>query len=81
MEEERFEDAPEALKEKDYQRYIPKPYMNYFKSVQFYSDRDEKIQPKGVTADYRGYAKAQQVEISSMTKLGYCYGGLSYPFN
>lgn len=56
--EERFEDAPEALKEKDYQRYIPKPYMNYFKSVQFYSDRDEKIQPKGVTADYRGYAKA-----------------------
>ena len=47
-----------ALKEKDYQRYIPKPYMNYFKSVQFYSDRDEKIQPKGVTADYRGYAKA-----------------------
>ena len=27
MSEERFEDAPEALKEKDYQRYIPKPYM------------------------------------------------------
>ena len=56
--EERFEDAPEALKEKDYQRYIPKPYMNYFMSVKYYSDRDEKIQPKGMTADYRGYAKA-----------------------
>ena len=57
MEEERFEDAPEALKEKDYDRYIPKPYMNYFMSVKYYSDRDEKIQPKGMTANYRGYEK------------------------
>ena len=58
MSEEKFEDAPEALQEKDYDRYIPKPYMNYFMSVKYYSDRDEKIQPKGVTADYRGYAKS-----------------------
>ena len=57
MSEERFEDAPEALKEKDNQRYIPKPYMNYFMSVKSYSDREEKIQPKGMTANYRGYEK------------------------
>ena len=58
MNEERFEDAPEALREKEYDRYIPKPYMNYFMSVKYYTDKDEKIQPKGVSAEYRGYAKA-----------------------
>ena len=58
MSEERFEDAPEALKEKDYQRYITKPHMNYLMSVKYYPDKHEIIQPKGVTADYRGYAKA-----------------------
>ena len=58
MNEERFEDAPEALQEKEYDRYIPKPYMNYFMSVKYYTDKDEKIQPKGVSAEYRGYAKA-----------------------
>ena len=31
--------------------------MNYFMSVKYYSDRDEKIQPKGMTANYRGYEK------------------------
>ena len=58
MSKKRFEDAPKKKKKKDYDRYIPKPYMNYFMSVKYYSDRDEKIQPKGMTADYRGYGKA-----------------------
>ena len=60
MDEELFEDSLEAINEKDYERYIPKPYMNYFISVKYIPEKDEllKRQPSGVTAtNYDRYGK------------------------
>ena len=58
MDEELFEDSLEAINEKDYERYIPKPHMNYFIAIKYIPEKDELIQPAGVTAtNYDRYGK------------------------
>ena len=58
MDEALFEDSLEAINEKDYGRYIPKSSMNYFISVRYIPEKDEKLQPSGVTAtNYDRYGK------------------------
>jgi hypothetical protein len=54
--EEQFEDDPRAKLEKDYERFIPKPYMEYFLQLRFTSEDSDQKQPAGVTANYRGYS-------------------------
>ena len=55
MSEERFEDCPEALAENDTQRYYPKPYVDYYRTIKFIPSEEEvrkmKKQPKGVKAN------------------------------
>ena len=58
MDEELFEDSLEAINEKDYGRYVAKPYMNYFMAIKYIPEKDEKLQPSGVTAtNYDRYGK------------------------
>ena len=60
MNEEQFEDCPEALAENDTQRYYPKPYVDYYRTIKFIPSEEEvrkmKKQPKGVKATYGSYA-------------------------
>jgi hypothetical protein len=62
MSEERFEDCPIAVNEKDYERHIPVPYYNFYVNALHSYKRSEIISPNGVDAEYGAYRKTKKAQ-------------------
>lgn len=50
MDEELFEDAPEALNEDNSKRYFPIPYQEFYQSVKYIPDSNEVKTPAGINS-------------------------------
>jgi hypothetical protein len=60
MSEERFEDCPIAVNEKDYERHKPVGYYHfYINSLNSYT-KNEIINPNGVEAKYGVYGRIKK---------------------
>ena len=62
MSEERFEDCPIAVNEKDYERYIPIPYQHFYVNALNSYGKNEIISPSGVEAKYGAYGRIKKQE-------------------
>ena len=62
MSEERFEDCPIAVNERDYERHIPVPYYNFYVNALNSHKRKEIISPNGVDAEYGAYRKGKKAQ-------------------
>jgi len=67
QEEERFEDVPIKLSDKDKEgSYKFIGYMDYYLGVKFDQDKDLEVQPSGVTAKNRNYDYANSKFVVSL---------------
>ena len=60
MSEDRFEDCPIAVNEKDYERHISVPYYDFYVNALNSHKRSEIISPSGVKAYYGAYQKSKK---------------------
>jgi hypothetical protein len=62
MSEDRFEDCPIAVNEKDYERHISVPYYDFYVNALNSHKRGEIISPSGVKAEYGAYRKRKKAQ-------------------
>jgi len=67
QEEERFEDVPKELSDKDKEGSFKfSSYMDYYLGVKFDQDKDLEVQPSGVTAKNKNYDYANAKFVGSL---------------
>ena len=67
QEEERFEDVPKELSDKDKEGSFKfSSYMDYYLGVKFDQDKDLEVQPSGVTAKNKNYDYANTKFVGSL---------------
>ena len=55
--EERFEDVPIEVSDRDRYGYVKlASYMDYYKNIVFNADKDDHVHPAGLTANNRNYS-------------------------
>jgi len=62
MSEERFEDCPIAVNEKDYERYIPISYQHFYVNALNSYAKNDIISPSGVEAKYGVYGRRKKAQ-------------------
>ena len=62
MSEERFEDCPIAVNEKDYERYIPIPYQHFYVNALNSCAKNEIVNPSDVEAKYGVYGRIKKAQ-------------------
>jgi len=55
---ERFEDVPEILSERDREgSYKMKGYMEFYQMLKFFIDTEEQVQPSGMVSKHKDYVR------------------------